>query len=136
MLVDPRRVGYWAPGPDEPLSHFEAKLRLREILEKKGFAVYPEYQLDPYTIKNLGDRQYREDLYIEHKTIPHWKFFVEVHGGYHFASYKQKKKTEFRAKEIKKHEHIHAYQFTVEELIGKHRLDDHQIMERINLAVF
>ena len=135
-MVDPQRVGFWAQYPNEPMKHFQGKLRLREILEGHDFSVYPEYQLDEYEIEYLGPRQYREDLYCEHKTIEHWKFFCRVNGGVHFKSHKQTMKTNHRAKEIAEREKILAYDFTDEELIGKYSMSDAEIRGRLGLDIF
>jgi hypothetical protein len=132
-MVDPEKVGFWAPYPKEPMSHFDGKVRLRNILEPHRFDVYPEYQVDEIIIEELGPRNYREDLYCEHQTISHWRFYVTVYGGIHFASHKQRKKTEHRKKAIEDSEEIPVIEFEVDELVGKYKLDDHQIRERLGL---
>jgi hypothetical protein len=136
FLVEVERIGYWAPRKNEPENHFNAKKRLKNLLEPRGFDVYPEYKLKDYDIPDLGVRGYTVDLFCEHKKIESWKFIVEINGEVHYKNHKMVMRTIHRTNEIREREDMVVYTFHKDDIVGKYKMSDPELAEVFGLDVF
>jgi hypothetical protein len=124
-----------APERDEPMSHFEAKWRIRRLMEAIGYYVQFEYVLPRIYTELKGEcPPYRVDLRCEHPVLETMNRYIELNGSSHDKDYKIKhRKDENRAKDIEKGLQIRLYDFDVEEIIGRRSQPDEWIYAELGV---
>jgi hypothetical protein len=145
-----RFIKYDEPN-DEPVVHIQGKIRIHHLLSRFGYRVLTntekmEYKLPVIHTELDGDKHYQIDaLMYDEKTLR--VIAVEVNGPYHYANKTRIGKTRQKHEEIsnwfkrrgviKIDEVKYDYKmqrciaFKTEELVGKHQLNDGQVLDRV-----
>lgn len=128
---------------DDSLRHFEAKCRLKEILEAAGYTVKFEHHIGVIQsrLKGRQDFGYTTDGYAIHPTLEVRNFYFDVGSNqgdstYHDSNYNVKhRKLENRQDDIEYGTGKRLVIFQKDELVGEHANSDELVKGKMGLDI-
>jgi hypothetical protein len=118
----------------EPVSHIKSRYRIGKILEENEFKIDYGYKETGYKLPIIYPeldykKTYTVDIYAEKDDGT--RKYIEIDGKIHFSSRYKKGKTDTKHIQIKECLNIDVIHFIPEEIVGKYKLTDLEIWDRI-----